>query len=396
MLTTHHYTEILLGFKDMRVTKVTTDNMSITIYLEQLRTPHSCPACATSTDTVHDYRVQTIRDIPMLGKSVLLVVRKRRYVCPACGKRFAESSSLFDRYQRMTKRLQQYIISCFASPRSATSIAKECHCSVTTVMRYFGIVSYPKPQLPSVIAIDEFKGNAGGHKFQCILSDPVNKKLLDILPSRKSEDLYAYFSSFPMEERCRVKYVVMDLSPLFSSVVRQCFPNAKIVADKFHVLRLANWAMEAIRKEEQKKFAKTRRIYFKKSRWILLKRKAKLNEEEMQQLANMLTVSERLRKAYLLKEEFYDMINSPDQKQLVTRWKAWQDSVLEAGLPSFTKLAETVSKWDKEILTAVATGYSNGFIEGWNNRIKVLKRVCYGVRNFERFRNRILYIANSQ
>jgi len=390
-----HYTEILLNLKDILVTKVTANSTTITIYLEHKRKPHACPACSTDTDTVHDYRQQVVRDIPILGKSVLCVVRKRRYVCNSCGKRFYETSSLLPRYQRMTNRLQQYIISLFARPRSATSIAQECRCSVSTVMRYFGVVSYPKPQLSPVIAIDEFKGNAGGHKFQCILSDPANKKLLDILPSRKTEDLYAYFTSFSMEERSQVKYVVMDLSPLFSSVVRQCFPNAKIVADKFHVVRLANWAMEAIRKEEQKKFAKYRRIYFKKSRWILLKRKAKLKEDEMIHLTNMLAVSERLRKAYLLKEEFYDMINSPDLEQLVKRWKAWQDSVLDAGLPSFTKLAETASKWSHEILTAATTGYSNGFIEGCNNRTKVLKRVCYGVRNFDRFRNRILYIANS-
>jgi len=390
----NHYTEILLNLKDVRVTKVLADNEIINVYLEQKRKPHTCPDCSTTTDNVHDYREQAIRDMPMLGKSVVFIVRKRRYVCPSCGKRFLETSSLFARYQRMTSRLQQYIISLFASPRSATSIAQECRCSVSTVMRYFGIVSYPKPKLPPVIAIDEFKGNAGGHKFQCILSDAANKTLLDILPSRKTEDLYAYFTSFSMEERSRVKYVVMDLSPLFSSVVRQCFPNAKIVADKFHVLRLANWAMEAIRKEEQKKFAKSRRIYFKKSRWILLKRKSKLKEDEMVQLTNMLAVSERLRKAYILKEEFYEMINSSAIELLIVRWKCWQDSVLEANLPSFTKFAETVSKWSKEILTAAETSYSNGFIEGCNNRTKVLKRVCYGVRNFNRFRNRILYIAN--
>lgn len=92
----------------------------------------------------------------------------------------------------------------------------------------------------------------------------------------------------------------------------------------------------------------------------------------------MLTISARLRKAYLLKEEFYEMMNSSDQQHLVKRWKDWQDSVLNANLPSFTKLAETVSKWNKEIFTAIATGYSNGFIKGCNNRTKVLKRVCYG------------------
>ena len=115
----------------------------------------------------------------MLGKSVVFIVRKRRYVCPSCATRFYENNSLFSRYQRMTSRLQQYIISLFANSRSATSIAQECRCSVSTVIRYFGMVSYPKPQLPPVIAIDEFKGNAGGHKFQCILSDAANRKLLE-------------------------------------------------------------------------------------------------------------------------------------------------------------------------------------------------------------------------
>lgn len=153
----------------------------------------------------------------MLGKNVLYMVRKRRYVCPACRKRFYEKSSLFDRYQRVTRRLQHFIVSLFVSSRSATSIAQECRCSVSTVLRYFSVVSYPKPQFTPVIAIDEFKGNVGGYKFQCILSDAANRKLLDILPARKPEDLYAYFTSFSMEERSRVRYIVMDLSPLFSS-----------------------------------------------------------------------------------------------------------------------------------------------------------------------------------
>jgi len=91
-------------------------------------------------------------------------------------------------------------------------------------------------------------------KIQCIVSDPKNRKLLDILPTRKTEDLYAYFTSFPMKDRLSVQYVVMDLSALFSGVIRLCFPNAKIVTDKFHVCRLANWAMEFVRKEEQKNF----------------------------------------------------------------------------------------------------------------------------------------------
>lgn len=219
--------------------------------------------------------------------------------------------------------------------------------------------------------------------------------MLDILPTRNSEDLYAYFTSFSMEERLKVEYIIMDMSALFASVAKRCFPKAKIVADKFHVARLANWAMEFVRKEEQKKFASCRRIYFKRSRWILLSRQHKLKDSEKIQLANLLTVSNPLRKAYRLKEEFYEILNSSSHKDMILRWKLWQDHVGKAELPSFERFMQTVSKWSKAIITAAKTGYSNGFTEGCNNRIKVLKRVSYGVQNFARFRNRILYIANS-
>lgn len=389
------YTNILLDLKDALVTNIITTGGNITIFIEQKKLPHRCPDCSAMTERVHDYRYQKVKDISIQAKQVVLTLRKRRYVCGACRKRFLEKNQLVTKYQRMTQRLQCYLLSLFSQTRSIKSIAQQCNCSVSTATRTFEKISYPKPCLPSVLAIDEFKGNAGGHKFQCIISDPKKKKMLDILPTRNSEDLHAYFTSFSMEERLKVEYVVMDMSTLFASVAKRCFPKAKIVADKFHVARLANWAMEFVRKEEQKKFASCRRIYFKRSRWILLSRQYKLKDSEKIQLANLLTVSEPLRKAYLLKEEFYEILNSSSHKDMFLRWKLWQDHVVKAGLPSFERFMETVSKWSKAVINAAKTGYSNGFTEGCNNRIKVLKRVSYGVQNFARFRNRILYIANS-
>jgi len=390
------YTNILLNLKDSFITKVTATETTFSVFVEKKRQVHICPDCGSSTNNIHDYRQQIVKDMPILGKSVCLIIRKRRYRCTHCHKRFLEHNHFLARYQRMTNRLQQYLLSLFATTRSITSIAQECSCSSNAAIRLFEKISYPKPILPPVIAIDEFKGNAGGHKFQCILSDPKNRKLLDILPSRNAEDLYAYFTSYSWQERLAVEYVVMDLSTLFASVIKRCFPNAKIVADKFHVCRLANWAMETVRKQEQKKFGSNRRIYFKKSRWILLTRRHKLKHDEKIQLAHMLTISEPLRQAYILKEEFYEILGSSDYEQMTRRWKAWNEHVVAANLPSFNRFMDTTSKWSKAILQSALTGYNNGFIEGCNNRTKVLKRICYGVRNFLRFRNRLLYIANSK
>ena len=248
--------------------------------------------------------------------------------------------------------------------------------------------------MPETLAIDEFKGNADREKFQCLLVDPKKKILLDVLKNRKTDDLCKYFTSFSVQQRAQVKYVVMDLSSLFRSVVKSCFPKAKVVADKFHTCRLANWAMERIRKEVQKEFSDHRRKYFKRSRFLLLRRHKNLKSpEEIEQLANMLDVSEKLKNAYRLKEKFYDVMDSRDSKEYVKHFKKWQEEVIRYNLAPFERLMKTVIEWKNEIVAAIATGYSNGYIEGCNNRTKVLKRTCYGLRRFDRMRNRILYLA---
>ncbi len=384
------FTTFFLDLEEVCVTS--SSNNSLTIQLP--RKSHVCPSCGSSTEKIHDYRIQKIKHIPLPHKVYDLFLRKRRYSCPNCAKHFAESNPFLGKYQRMTTLLKKFIISQFSKVKSAAAIAQESNISVPTALRLFDHVSFSKPQLTETLAIDEFKGNADREKFQCLLVDPKKKVLLDVLKNRKTDDLCKYFTSFSIQQRAHVKYVVMDLSSLFRSVVKSCFPKAKIVADKFHTCRLANWAMERIRKEVQKEFSDHRRKYFKRSRFLLLRRHKNLKTpEEIEQLANMLDVSEKLKNAYRLKEKFYDVMDSRDSKEYVQRFKKWQEEVIRYNLAPFERLMKTVIEWKNEIVAAIATGYSNGYIEGCNNRTKVLKRTCYGLRRFDRMRNRILYLA---
>ena len=384
------FTTFFLDLKEVSV--VNLSNNALTIELP--RKAHTCPVCGTSTKKVHDYYIQKIKHIPFLHKVYDLFLRKRRYICPNCQKRFAESNPFLGKYQRMTTLLKAFIISRFSEVKSATAIAKESKISTTTALRLFDNVSFSKPQLPETLSIDEFKGNADHEKFQCLLVDPKKKTTLDVLKNRKTEDLCQYFSSFSIEQRAQVNYVVMDLSSLFRSVVKSSFPNAKIIADKFHTCRLANWAMERVRKEVQKEFTSHRRKFFKRSRFLLLRRYKNLKEQEqIEQLANMLDVSEKLKNAYRLKEQFYYVMDSANSREYVQRFKQWQEEVMKYDLDPFNRLMKTFIEWKNEIIAAIATGYSNGYIEGCNNRTKVLKRTCYGLRRFDRMRNRILYLS---
>ena len=381
----------LLGLEDIIVRNIFENETSYQIEVELPRRSHKCPACGAETDRVHDYRSQQIKDISAFGKNVYLRLRKRRYVCTHCGKRFYEKNSFLPRYHRMTNRKNAQIIDDFRDLVPASTIARKHNISVTTAFRYFDLVSYSCKKLPEVLSIDEFKGNAGGEKYQTILTDAEGKRILDILPDRKNKTLIRYFGRF--KNRKDVKVVVMDMNPHFREVAELCFPKAEIVVDRYHVARQAVWAMERVRKTEQKKLPPQWRKFCKHSKAILSKPPEKLKPYEKEKLRIILGLSTRLERAYDLKNDFLTFMHSPNSEIAAERLADWIVAAESAGLPEFYECTRAVHNWDKLILNAFDYPYTNGFTEGCNNKTKVLKRVCFGVRNFSRFRNRILHCS---
>ena len=227
----------LLGLKDTIVKNVESSEKEIIVDIELPRKEHVCPRCQKLTDRIHDYRIPTVKDSVAFNQKVILLLRKRRYCCSFCGKRFFEDNSFLSKYSRSTQREIVSTIADFGDAVSATHIAKKHNISCTTALRRFDMVDFGLPKLTEVLSIDEFKGNADGEKFQTIVTDPEHHKVLDILPTRKSNDLISHFLKYPRKDRLNVKYVVIDMSSTFRCVAKTCFPNAKIVADRFHFMR---------------------------------------------------------------------------------------------------------------------------------------------------------------
>jgi transposase len=293
----------------------------------------------------------------------------------------------------MTNRLPAYIINKLSGVCSFSSVAREVNLSVSTVIRIFDLVGYSPTALPQVISIDEFKGNTNREKYQCIITDPVNKTIIDILPTRYKHDLVCYFKKF---DRTKTTHFVSDMWEPYSDIANVFFKNSSYVIDKYHYLRQVIWAFEAVRKEVQKKFIKSYRIYFKRSKTLLTKHFDYLSDDEKKQVLVMLSVDVNLSDAYYLKEYFFKMLkcnNSSDAKNILS---IWIDSAKSSGIKRFVDCSNTMKKWSKFILNSFDCPYSNGFTEGCNNKIKVLKRNAYGYRNFNRFRNRILHIFNNK
>ena len=382
-----NYTAKLLDLEDVIITNVEKTSNQLHIFIELPRKEHICPVCGSKTNTIHDYRTQIVKDVP-LGRDTFLHLRKRRYRC-CCGKRFFENNTFLPRYHRATSRMISEIIQAFRNTFSAKNIGSRYNVSGTTAMRYFNCFNSSPKTLPRVVSIDEFKGNAGGQKYNCIFVDPENKKVLDILPDRYENHLIQYFSQFPSKKQ--VEYFICDMNPHFKRVSQKCFPNATIVADKYHVVRQVYWAMERVRKNEQKKLSDQFRKYFKHSRFLLSKPIEKLDEDDMNRLALMFEIAPALADAYRIKNDFLRVIHSENSAIGAERLKDWLWSVELMDIPEFNDCVKAYRNWYHEILNSMDVPWTNGFIEGCNNKTKVLKRVCYGMRNFSNFRKRILF-----
>ncbi len=322
----------------------------------------------------------------------MIVLRKRRYRC-ACGKRFYEKNTFLPHYHRMTNRLAAHIIDKLRCERSFTGVAREVNLSVSTVIRIFDQINYPKPQLSTALAIDEFKGNTKGEKYQCILTDPLSRRVLDILPQRYGRYLWSYFK--PMQ-RDHVRYFVSDMWKTYFDLSTYCFKNAVPIVDKYHWIRQAIWAFEAVRKQEQKKLGRDLRRYFKHSRSLLIKRFKYLSDEQKRETNVMLYYSPTLSTAHFLKESFLEILDNKDRMSAKEAMQKWILNALNSRIPQFEKCANTMINWATGILNSFELPYTNGFTEGCNNKIKVLKRNAYGYRNFRRFRNRILHMFSHQ
>ena len=392
-MSTKEYTTELLKLEDARIERMEENESEIMLQISLKRRVHTCPRCKAETNQVHDYRIRAVRDLSIRGKPLKLLYRRRRYFCPACGKKFSERCAFLGRYQRFTYQVTDRIMQLLQRRWSMKDIARDTRTSVSGVARCLALYPQGKPkELPPVLSFDEFKGNANGERFQCILTAPQERRILDILPDRKVSTIQSYLRSFP--NRQDVQYVVMDMNQGYRDIAKFFFPQAKIVIDRFHVARYCTWAMDDVRREVQKHLMPASRKHFKRSRRLLIARRALLSEDDRAAVDVMLHFSERLYQAYALKELFFQFMDAKSSSTAAELLSKWFDAYDRLQLPEFSPCRRMLKNWKPYILNAFDCPYSNAFTEGCNNAIKALKRVAFGFRNFSNFRARILQAAN--
>lgn len=187
------------------------------------------------------------------------------------------------------------------------------------------------------------------------------------------------------------------------SYSRQTLPEAISIDEfkgnastgKYHFIRQVTWAIDGVRKRLQRSMPASLRKYYKRSKKLILTRYFKLKDENKQACDLMLLYNDDLRKAHFLKEKFYEICQNPKYSEQRKDFFQWIKMAENSGIPEFEKCARTYRNWSKEILNAFKYPHiTNGPTEGFNNKIKVLKRTSYGIRKFDHLRTRIFLVTN--
>ncbi len=244
---------------------------------------------------------------------------------------------------------------------------------------------HPLPDTIRAVGIDEVSIRKG-HSYAVTVADLDQEKPVWLGGEGRSEEDLALFFQHIGDERCkRIGLAVIDMWKPFAKAVRHWAPQARIVYDKFHVLRHLADALDAVRRSEYKRVSEKERIFIKGQRYTLLSHKANLDTDGRKSLRILLKANRRLHKAYLLKESFeqlWDYNNATWSRKFFERWK---EQLRWSRLKPYRKFAAMIDRhWDG-IVSYCHPGnkVSLGFMEGLNNKIRVIQRRAYGIKNLE-------------
>ena len=234
------------------------------------------------------------------------------------------------------------------------------------------------------LGVDEFAIKKGHDDFALVLSDLEAGSLIAVLPDRKKETLEEYFVECTPWQRAAIEEVAMDLWEGYASAVADCLPHARIVADRFHVMKMLNDQVSAARREIQSALPQESKKTFKGCRWLLVRNEAELSEGDKNKLAAMLALSPDLERLHRLKEEFREILETRiDRQTAAERLTEWVHRVQASGLKKLDKFLTTLERRWEHILNYFHSRLSNGTVEGLNNKVKVIKRCAYGFGDFQ-------------
>jgi transposase len=337
-----------------------------------------------------------VRDLSCGNTRVHLELEVRRVLCRCCGKVKREQLDFLADNPFYTKRFAWFVgRRCRGS--TIKDVAEELHLDWQTVKeldkQYMAVqlarIGVPAPK---AIGIDEISIRKG-HNYRIVVSDLIRKRPIWFGGEDRSEASMAQFYDWLGQKKSRgIRLAVMDMWKPFRNTTRQRAPQAAVLFDKFHVMRHLGEALDRVRKAEYARLSGKDRRFIKGQKYTLLSRHDNLSLEGRRSLKLLLAANRRLNTAYLLKESFGQLWDYEREGWARRFFDNWRSSLRWQRLKPFETFAEMIDRhWDGiAAYCKPENKVSLGFVEGLNNKIRVIQRRAYGLRDQEYLRLKVL------
>ena len=368
--------------------------------------PICCEKCGVVFDEnfeKHGFITSNIKIPDVAGFKAILRLRKQRYLCKHCNRAFTLRDNVTDYGCFISKNTKLKISNDLRNKISEKDIAKNNNVSPNTVERvmdsYYDTVKLYKNYLPEVLSFDEFKSvKSADGAMSFHICNGLTGQTIDIVEDRRLLNLLIYFSYYSFKTRHSVKYIIIDMYSPYISLIKKMFPNALIVIDSFHLIQLIS---RALNKTRIKAMKTNKHAYNKMKRYwrLILKSRKDLDYSKWKRYTCFKELmTERDVVDYILNQnkelkvtyyKYQDLLQSIKEKN----YNVFLNSInnIDDNISDYMKTSiKTLSEFKNDIYNTFNTNYHNGFIEGNNNFIKVLKRIAFGFRSFRRFKARIM------
>jgi len=377
------FLENLLNLPKVNIRNVIQEGKQAFLILSCQEEEVKCNYCGSLTDELHQTNSVLVRDLSISGQMVYLKVPRRKFYCKDCQRFFTENLEFMEARRKYTVRYEEYIYGR-VNVSSVEQVGREESLSWDQVNGIYQRQCEAKKkdwQGVKHLGMDEIAKRKGHQNFVTVLGDIEKGELIEVIDSHQQDKIIEVLMEKELEVREGVEQVSVDMWGGFPKVIEKVFPNAVIVTDRFHVMKALNEELNKIRKQTKLN------VKIKGEKWLLLKNKEDLKEEELEKLELVLKQSARLRKAYEYKESFreiYEKVNDKEEGRLkFTEW-------LENAKSIYTDVISTIRRNLDSICNYFLSRTTNGAMEGINNRLKLIKRQAYGFMNFDNMRNRFL------
>ncbi|MDK4501321.1 ISL3 family transposase [Fusobacterium necrophorum] len=363
-----------------------------------------CPFCGEKHIIRNGTKLSKIKILDVSNTPSYLYLRKQRFLCKSCSKTFSASTNFVRKYCNIADSIKLSIALESKNIISEKDIAKRFRVSSSTVKRsllqYYDFEEKHPKTLPTHLGIDEFKSTKQAlGNMSVILVDLQKREIVDILEDRRKDHLINFFQTFPMEERKKVQVITTDLYEPYLQILPKLFPNAQIILDRFHIVQLISRAFLQARIQLMKQIQDHSLARKLKKYWKLFQKSASsLSEKRYYDYSFKQYISSGEIVNFLLKkipklDEYYGIYQNflylfqhkkkENFLSLLEKYKGCDNLHLARTLKTYRKLTF-------QILNSIDSPFSNGVVEGFNQKIKLMKRISYGYKSFQNLRRRIL------